>query len=55
MEKRKRARDLFYALWICDLFMIRVRNKEKWSLFCPDECPGLIDTYGEEFNLLYSK
>ena len=50
-----RARDLFYALWIPDIFMKRVKNKEKWSLMCPNECPGLSDCYGEEFNNLYEK
>eukprot|EP00835_Amoeboradix_gromovi_P006515 NODE_781_length_4285_cov_0.344959.p1 type:complete len:813 gc:universal NODE_781_length_4285_cov_0.344959:3158-720(-) len=48
-----RARDLFYALWICDLFMKRVENDEEWSLFCPNEAPGLADCHGEEFNALY--
>lgn len=49
----ERARDLFYGMWIPDLFMERVKNNEKWSLFCPDECRGLSDCYGEEFNKLY--
>ena len=40
-------------MWIPDLFMERVKNNEKWSLFCPDECRGLSDCYGEEFNKLY--
>jgi len=44
-----RARDLFYALWIPDLFMKRVKDNDAWSLLCPHECPGLADTYGEEF------
>jgi len=48
-----RARDLFYALWISDLFMERVLDDEAWSLFCPNECPGLSDTWGNEFNDLY--
>jgi len=48
-----RARDLFYALWIPDLFMKRVLADEEWSLFCPHECPGLSDTWGQEFNDLY--
>ncbi|HEY3385709.1 MAG TPA: ribonucleoside-diphosphate reductase subunit alpha, partial [Saprospiraceae bacterium] len=48
-----RARDLFYALWIPDLFMERVKNNENWSLFCPNEAPGLCDTYGGEFEALY--
>jgi ribonucleoside-diphosphate reductase alpha chain len=50
-----RARDLFYALWIPDLFMKRVESNEEWSLFCPHECPGLSDAYGEEFEALYHK
>ena len=50
-----RARDLFYALWIPDLFMKRVEENGDWSLFCPDECPGLADVYGEEFEKLYKK
>jgi ribonucleoside-diphosphate reductase alpha subunit len=50
-----RARDLFYALWIPDLFMKRVENNEMWSLFCPHEAPGLSDCYGEEFERLYEK
>ncbi|KAL6546583.1 ribonucleotide-diphosphate reductase subunit rnr1 [Orobanche minor] len=49
-----RARDLFYALWVPDLFMQRVKSSEQWSLFCPDECPGLADCWGEEFEALYS-
>jgi ribonucleoside-diphosphate reductase alpha subunit len=49
------ARDLFYALWIPDLFMKRVKDNQQWSLFCPDQCPGLADTYGEEFEALYAK
>ena len=50
-----RARDLFYALWIPDLFMRRVKNDEKWSLFCPNICKGLADCYGDEFDALYQK
>jgi ribonucleoside-diphosphate reductase alpha subunit len=50
-----RARDLFYALWISDLFMNRVENNEMWSLFCPNEAPGLSDVWGEEFERLYEK
>jgi len=50
-----RARDLFLALWICDLFMVRVENDELWSLMCPDECPGLNTSHGEEFEKLYKK
>ncbi|KAG7346319.1 ribonucleoside-diphosphate reductase [Nitzschia inconspicua] len=50
-----RARDLFYALWIPDLFMERVKSNGTWSLFCPNECPGLADVYGKEFVELYEK
>jgi ribonucleoside-diphosphate reductase subunit M1 len=50
-----RARDLFYALWIPDLFMERVVSDGSWSLFCPNECPGLAETHSEEFNTLYMK
>ncbi|KAJ3125211.1 Ribonucleoside-diphosphate reductase large subunit [Nowakowskiella sp. JEL0407] len=49
-----RARDLFYALWIPDLFMNRVETNGDWSLFCPAECPGLQDVWGEEFEKLYA-
>ena len=49
----ERARDLFYALWVPDLFMERVHSDGDWSLFCPNECPGLSDTWGSEFNELY--
>jgi len=49
----ERARDLFYGLWICDLFMQRVEQDGMWSLFSPDTCPGLADCWGEEFNELY--
>lgn len=52
-KEEMRARDLFYALWIPDLFMKRVEDNEEWSLFCPHECPGLSDTHGEEFEALY--
>ncbi|MTI21554.1 ribonucleoside-diphosphate reductase subunit alpha [Fulvivirga sp. RKSG066] len=54
-KEELRARDLFYALWISDLFMKRVENNETWSLFCPNEAPGLADCYGEEFERLYEK
>ena len=54
-DENERARDLFYALWIPDLFMNRVKNGLKWTLLCPDECPGLSDVYGKEFNTLYEK
>jgi ribonucleoside-diphosphate reductase subunit M1 len=50
-----RARDLFYALWIPDLFMKRVKNNEMWSLMCPHSCPGLSDCWGDEFDNLYTK
>lgn len=52
-DEELKARDLFYALWICDLFMTRVKENGKWSLFCPSECPGLADIYGDEFVKLY--
>ena len=51
----ERARDLFYGMWIPDLFMERVEKNEVWSLMCPEECPGLSDCYGEEFKELYIK
>ncbi len=55
-DEELKARDLFYALWIPDLFMERVKEKAgKWSLFCPNECPGLSDCYGQEFKELYEK
>eukprot|EP00761_Pharyngomonas_kirbyi_P014191 gb/GECH01014221.1/.p1 GENE.gb/GECH01014221.1/~~gb/GECH01014221.1/.p1 ORF type:complete len:813 (+),score=172.54 gb/GECH01014221.1/:1-2439(+) len=50
-----RARDLFYALWVSDLFMKRVKTNAAWSLFCPNEAPGLSDVWGEEFEQLYLK
>lgn len=50
-----RARDLFFALWIPDLFMKRVEENGMWSLMCPHECPGLFDCWGEEFERLYEK
>ena len=50
-----RARDLFYALWVPDLFMQRVENDENWTLMSEHECPGLSDNYGEDFNKLYTK
>ncbi len=60
MELRKnngkeelRTRDLFLALWVSDLFMKRVEKDEMWTLFCPNEAPGLADCYGEEFETLY--
>ncbi|GAA0880322.1 ribonucleoside-diphosphate reductase subunit alpha [Algoriphagus jejuensis] len=54
-KEEMRARDLFYALWIPDLFMKRVEQNEEWSLFCPNEAPGLSDCHGEEFERLYEK
>jgi ribonucleoside-diphosphate reductase alpha chain len=54
-KEEMRARDLFYAMWISDLFMERVKQDGDWSLFCPNECPGLCDTYGGEFEALYHK
>ena len=54
-NEEERCRDLFYGLWVPDLFMERVKSQGKWSLFCPDECPGLSDCYGEEFEKLYTK
>ena len=52
-DEEMKARDLFYALWIPDLFMERIKVNGKWTLMCPDECPGLSDVYGEEFVTLY--
>lgn len=54
-KEENRARDLFYALWICDLFMKRVEADAEWSLFCPHEAPGLADSHSEEFEKLYHK
>ena len=54
-KEELRARDLFYAMWLSDLFMKRVENDDTWSLFCPNEAPGLQDVYGEEFEKLYEK
>ena len=54
-NEEDRARDLFYALWISDLFMTRVREGKMWSLMCPDKCPGLCDVYGDEFVELYER
>lgn len=50
-----RARDLFYAMWVPDLFMKRVESSGKWSLFCPNKCPHLSDVFGDEFEALYTK
>ncbi len=54
-KEENRARDLFLALWIPDLFMKRVEANGKWTLFCPNEAPGLSDCWGEEFESLYEK
>lgn len=54
-KEEQRARDLFYAMWIPDLFMKRVKENESWSLFCPNEAPGLHDCHGAEFEALYLK
>ncbi len=54
-KEEMRARDLFYALWIPDLFMERVEADGEWTLMCPNECPGLPDVYGEKFEELYKK
>ncbi len=54
-KEELRARDLFYALWISDLFMERVEQDGDWSLFCPNEAPGLSDCYGDKFRELYTK
>lgn len=52
-DESLKIRDLFFALWIPDLFMKKLKNNEKWSLFCPHKCPGLDTTYGEKFEELY--
>jgi ribonucleotide reductase alpha subunit len=54
-DEELKARDLFYALWISDLFMERVKSNAKWSLFCPNECVGLDNAYGGSFNALYER
>lgn len=54
-KEENRARDLFYALWISDLFMKRVEADGDWSLFCPHESPGLADCFGDEFEALYTR
>lgn len=54
-KEEMRARDLFYALWISDLFMKRVEANGDWSLFCPHEAPGLSDCWGEAFETLYKR
>ncbi len=52
-KEEMRARDLFYAMWVPDLFMKRVQEDGNWTLMCPNECPHLFDTYGDEFEKLY--
>ena len=54
-DEEMRARDLFYAMWIPDLFMERVVKNENWTLMCPDQCPGLSDVYGDDFKNLYTQ
>eukprot|EP00092_Neocalanus_flemingeri_P039187 GFUD01042650.1.p1 GENE.GFUD01042650.1~~GFUD01042650.1.p1 ORF type:complete len:814 (+),score=212.28 GFUD01042650.1:563-3004(+) len=54
-KEEQRARDLFYAMWIPDLFMKRVKADGNWSLMCPDECPGLHEVWGDEFEALYER
>ena len=54
-KEEMRARDLFYAMWISDLFMKRVQEDGKWTLMCPNECPGLFDVYGDEFETMYTE
>ena len=56
-DEEMKGRDLFYALWVPDLFMERVRGggADMWSYFCPDECPGLADVYGDDFKTLYER
>ena len=54
-KEEQRARDLFYALWTPDLFMKRVEENGDWTLMCPNECPGLADSWGPEFEALYTK
>ena len=52
-DEESKSRDLFYGLWISDLFMKRVENDEQWTLFCPSKCPGLDNVYGKQFESLY--
>ena len=54
-NEMERARDLFYGLWIPDLFMKKVHDDDEWCLFCPNECKGLSDCYGDEFEKLYQE
>ena len=53
--EENRARDLFYALWIPDLFMKRVETDGEWTLMCPNECPGLFECWGDKFEELYTR
>ncbi len=53
-KEEMRARDLFFAMWTSDLFMKRVQEDTYWTLMCPNECPGLCDVYGDEFEALYT-
>ena len=52
-KEEMRARDLFFAMWTSDLFMKRVQEDSNWTLMCPNECPGLYDVYGDEFEAMY--
>ena len=54
-DEELKARDLFYALWVPDLFMERVKSGGQWTLMCPDECPGLSDAVGDDFVALYTR
>lgn len=54
-DENLKARDLFYALWVCDLFMQRVKDNADWTLMCPNECPGLTEVYGQAFVDLYTR
>ncbi len=54
-KEEQRARDLFYALWIPDLFMRRVNEDAQWSLMCPNSCPGLFECWGDDFDKLYTR
>lgn len=54
-DEESKSRDLFYAIWTSDLFMERIEKNSTWSLFCPHECPGLSEVYGNEFRELYTK
>ena len=54
LDMQSRARDLFYGLWVNDLFMKRVEANQEWSLFCPSEAPGLADVWGDAFDALYT-